>query len=264
MIWDTVMGNQELDMFECRLVELEAIPDLIHVVVEANIDHQGHPKPYHFTEHLGRFDAWRDRIRIVQATDLPSVEADSDPWSREHAQREYAFAGIVGCDPGDVVLHGDIDEIPTAVAVRNVRPTGFVAFQQRFHPFAVDWLHPDIWTGTVAALASNISTFSAMRVARNFAPSIPNAGWHFSWVGGREYTLDKLGSFCHPEIADRTLAGLEADEFMQNGWHVDGKRLLPVEVGRNWPKWIQEGNCPGSWFRPRDAEDDGWTPPTGR
>lgn len=261
MIWDTTMVNQEIDMALCRIVELEPVPDLVHVFVEADVDHQGHPKPYWFSEHRERFAEWGDRVRIVRATNLPNVEDYPDPWSREHGQREWTAVGIDGCADDDVILHGDLDEIPTVVATRNVRPKGFVVFQQRFHPFAVDWLHPDIWPGTVAARASDIDTFAGMRGARMFAPGLPRGGWHFSWVGGRDYCLDKLGSFCHPEIAKRTLAGLEADEFMQNGWHVDGRRLEPVDVDRSWPKWIREGHCPATWYRPR-VESSDWKPPS--
>lgn len=253
MILDTVMGNQELDMFECRVRELESIPDLVHVIVEADVDHQDHPKPYHFTENRERFDQWSDRIHIVRATGLPSAKDFPDPWAREHAQREHTWTALRDLDAqkGTLVLHGDLDEIPTALAVRNVHPKGLLAFEQKFHCFAVDWLHPDTWRGTVAAYARNIESFSAMRDARNWAPRIPGGGWHFSWVGGDGYALEKLGSFCHPEIAERTLDGLRSDFFYREGVHVDGSKLAPVEVGRGWPKWIAARECPDSWFRPR-------------
>jgi beta-1,4-mannosyl-glycoprotein beta-1,4-N-acetylglucosaminyltransferase len=264
-IYDTFMANQELDMAECRFYELEDVPDLVHVVVEADVDHQDHPKPYHFTAAMesGRFDRWACRIRIVRASGLPTAADHPDPWAREHAQREHTREGLTDASPEDVVLHGDIDEIPTAVWVRNVRPQGYSVAGMKFHCFAVDWLHPHLWQGTVAARYSHITSFSEMRDARNHAKLMPGSGWHFSWVGGREYTIDKLNSFCHPEIAPRTLDGLEQDLFMGQGFHVDGKKLAPVEVGPGWPKWIREGHAPDSWYRPR-VDAVAWTPPTGR
>lgn len=262
-IFDTFMGNDELDMLELRIVELETIPDLVHVVIEADVDHQDHPKPFHFNENRERFAQWGDRLRIVRATGLPSHADNPDPWAREHAQREHAFTALTDADPDDIVLHGDLDEIPSTLAVRNVRPPRFIAFEQRLHCFAVDWQHPHPWKGTVAARLRNIRSFGQMRDTRNIAPSIPNAGWHLSWIGGGEANLRKLGSFCHPEIAGRTLEGLEADRFMSQGFHVDGQKMQPVDVDRSWPKWIVEGNAPGTWFRPRGEELTGWTPPTG-
>lgn len=248
-IFDSVMVNDELDMLECRLTELEGIPNLTHVVVEADVDHQDHPKPFHVTENLDRFERWADRLIVVQAKGLPTKADNPDPWAREHAQREFVWQALEGADPDDIVLHGDLDEIPTAVAVRNVRPRGFVAFDMSFHCFAVDWLHPQRWRGTVASQLRNITSFGFMRDCRNFAPPLPGAGWHFSWFGGRDAYLRKLGAFCHPEIAARTQAGIERDVFVTGGFHVDGHKLTAVEVDKKWPRWIAERRCPESWFR---------------
>lgn len=254
MIYDTFMVNDELDLLECRIVELADIPDLVHVAIEADVDHQDHRKPFYLSENLDRFDAWADRLRVVRATGLPTFEENWDPWSRERSQREWAAAGMEDADDHDVVLHGDLDEIPSALGARNVRPNGTAVFQQRLYCFAVDLLHPEPWNGTVACLARDVERFggfAALRDMRNIAPAFPGAltGWHLSWLGGHEATIRKLNSFCHPEIERRTRAGLETDEFVRDGYHVDGKKLLPVEVDDTWPKWIVERKCPKSWFR---------------
>jgi hypothetical protein len=81
--------------------------------------------------------------------------------------------------------------------------------------------------------------------------SYEDAGWHFTWIGGRDASVAKLGSFCHPEVADRIEVGLRSDRFMFEGFHVDGTRLLPVEVDETWPVMIAERRCPESWWRPR-------------
>lgn len=255
-LYDTFMVNDELDMLECRLYELQDIPNLVHVAVEANVDHQDHPKPFHLTENLSRFEPWKDRVRVVRAKGLPPRTFDPDPWAREHAQREYAPQGMTDADTDDVVLHGDIDEIPSALVTRNVRPQGFVAFEQRGHFFAVDWLYPLPWYGTVAGRVRDITSFGAMRDTRNIARRIPNAGWHLSWlpVGDKDpnrTARDKVNSFCHPEVTDRVLAGLEIDAFRGDGWHVDGQRMTPVDVDGTWPRWVSERKCPASWFRSR-------------
>lgn len=257
-IYDTFMANAEFDMLECRMTELEAIPDLIHVLVEADVDHQGHDKPCHFATNWHRFERWKKRLRIIRAGALPSVEQDPDPWAREHAQREYVKRGVDDASPDDIVLHGDIDEIPTVPwvwSVANAPTDKFHVAMQRFHCFAVDWLHPQPWPGTVAGRYSRISTFSEMRDIRliGYTPAMqaqpPNGGWHFSWVGGREATIAKLGSFCHPEIADWCADGLADDSFYDAGYHVDGEKLTPVTVDQTWPKWIREGHAPEAWFR---------------
>ena len=74
-IFDTVPFNNELDLLECRLLELEGIPNLVHVVVEADVDHQSHPTPYYLSENLERFAAWSDRLHVVRALGLLGIEA---------------------------------------------------------------------------------------------------------------------------------------------------------------------------------------------
>jgi hypothetical protein len=249
-IYDAFPMHDELDLLECRLVELQDIPNLVHVIVEADVTHQDNPKPSYFLDNRERFAPWKDRIVHVWATGLPTLKEDSDPWAREHAQREWISQGLQDAEPDDVVMQSDLDEIPTAVAARNVRPQGFVAFDMTLYCFAVDWQHPERWRGTVAARVGQVNSFGGMRDARNVAKPLPDAGWHLSWLGGREANLHKLGAFCHPEVADRIHAGLaDGNRFYDDGWHVDGKKLTPVEVDRTWPRWVYERQCPDNWFR---------------
>lgn len=256
-IVDAFCFNDELDMLECRLTEIGDIVDHI-VLVEANVTHRNDPKPYHYLDNADRFARWADKITPVQVTGLPD---DPDPWTREHAQREGIADGLalLDLDDHDIVMQSDVDEIPRRLHARNVRPTGLVVFGMRFHPFAVDWLHPDVWRGTVAGRASTIRQigprpFAHMRHCRFTAPMPPHmvdAGWHFSWVGGTEYTNRKLRSFAHHEIVDRSAQPMSEDAYRRHGWHVDGARLQPVDVDNTWPRWIVDGHAPADWFRPQ-------------
>ncbi len=255
MIVDTFPIADELDMLECRLREIGDVVDLV-VAVEADVTHQGHPKPYHLTENLDRFARWGGKLRVVRATGLPSLDDTPDTWAREHAQRERVRDGLDGVPPDAVILHGDLDEIPTVTWAKHVKPRTFTVADMRFHPFAVDWLHHDTWPGTVAARLSLISTFSAMRDARLLAPTIPLSGWHFSWVGSHDYQVNKLGSFAHPEVERWARESIENADCYRHGYHVDGERLEAVEVDHTWPRWIADRLCPPEWFRPRIARED--------
>ena len=255
MIIDAFMINDELDMIECRLTEIADVVDVV-VAVEADVDHQNHPKEFVLSSNLDRFEQWWDKLLVVPVTGLPT---DPDPWSREHAQREFmwdAIEGLPGIKGTDVVLQSDVDEIPRAMHVRNVRPgNGLVVFKQRMHPFAVDWRHPVQWQGTVAGTVESIrrlgdNRMTRMRDARLYGPTpsgFEDAGWHFTWVG--QDPIAKANTFCHPEVYDHVVAG--GDRFLVEGEHVDGFKLKPVDVDRSWPKWIRDGHAPKSWFRPR-------------
>lgn len=268
---DTFPAHDELDMLEMRLTELYDAVDYF-VCVEADVTHQDAPKPYYISENLERFAPFEDKLIVVRAKGLPTVEEDDDPWARELAQRGYAWGGleqIPDLNDDDIVLHGDIDEIPRALHVRNVRPAPgwFVSFQQRMHCFAIDWLHPDPWFGTVAgtvatvaSVGDSVNAFARVRDKRNRwsqpgsrvnPQPLVDAGWHFTWLGGRDASLKKVGSFCHPEVADYTLIGLEDDLFYREGLHVDGRKQSPCEIDDTYPRWIVEGHAPAAWYRPR-------------
>lgn len=251
MIYDTFPFFNELDMLECRLTELGDLVD-VFVAVEADVDHQGHPKPYILTENLDRFAVWGDKLRVVRATGLPTVAEAPNAWSREQAQREYVSQAMTDASLDDVVYHGDVDEIPNRTVIRNLRPRGFVSNLQRGLFWALDWEYPDLWEGTVAARVRDVESFAVMRNSRRLNRQFVKGGWHFSWMGGAEAHIAKAHAFCHPEIIpvlDKSLA--EGHTFLAEGKHTDGKQLRPVEVDDTYPKWVRDGNAPDSWYRPR-------------
>jgi hypothetical protein len=290
LIVDTFMINGELDMLECRLTTMSPAVDYF-LAIEADVDHQGHPKPYHLTENIERFAEWGDRLIVVKATDLPTVAQDVmlphdlRAWSREWAQRDWVWQGlqrVPGLTDDAIVLHGDVDEICHPLSILNALPRHreFVIFAQTMYSFAVDWLHPDAWGGTVAVTVATAREIGnreivdgelqhpgAWQLIRNnrnglikvYLPDggrgwastvLPEAGWHFTWLGGAVATENKLGAFCHPEVADRIATGLASDSFMREGFHTDGRKMIPVDVDDTWPVWIPN-RAPTSWFRPR-------------
>jgi hypothetical protein len=267
MIWDTFMINgdpagPELDILECRLSELEDVNDLVHVAIEADVDHQDHGKPFYLSDNLERFAPWKNRLRVVRATGLPTLADDPDPWARETSQREYAREAMTDASPSDVVLHGDLDEIPDPMTVRNVRPgAGMVVFEMVCCSQAVNLIHPDKWPGTMAASVGRVDSFQYLRETRNVTQrKIQRAGFHLGWLGGIEAAWKKVASFCHPEILPRLEEGMRDDGFYWNGVisHVDMEPLTLVDIDdaysvvghrRPWPRYVRERNCPDSWFR---------------
>lgn len=270
-IWDSfpLAGtDDELLLLECRLTELYGTVDGF-IIVEADVDHQDHPKPYNFEANQERFRQWSDKITYIKATDLPHIEPghthDEDPWAREHAQREFILDGLnaVSADENDIILQSDADEIPRPLHVRNCRPQGshLISFEQRGHFWAIDWQYPHPWCGTVAMRVGNLDflakshgthgPFTAMRNTRNINQTkLPDAGWHFSWLGDHAAWMAKVNRFCHPEVKDR-IENL-ADNYFNSGIHVDGVVMRPVDVDSSWPKWMQNpDNIPTSWLRPR-------------
>lgn len=260
----------ELLLLECRLTELYDVMDGF-IIVEGTVDHQGNSKPLNYREHEDRFAPWKDKITYVIADDMPTAEEEphvKNPWRREHAQREWIGKGLeeLGAEDDALIFQSDADEIPSVLAARNVIPrgSGMVSLRQHPHYWAIDWLDPNGWQGTVAGrygaikrLADNRpgGPFAAMRDSRNANPAI-SGGWHFSWLGRAAAAAKKIGSFCHPEIEHQIVDDL--DWYWREGYHLGGGtggrpvKMIPVEVDASYPKWMQDpANVPDTWRRPR-------------
>lgn len=241
------MLRDELDMLQMRLEEL-ANHDAVTVVVESRVTHQGTPKPLYFAENQERFAQWADRIMHIVADDLPD---DPNPWVREHAQRDHALAALTYAAPDDLVLIADVDEIPSKTALE-AKPRPAVALQQHVCAFAVDWLGFRERTSVIAnaAYVQERGSLAEIRDMRSSWPVIWAGGFHFTWIGGRDWCLDKLDAFCHTEATEIVRRGIESGDFIERGlWNV--ARLEPVEIDSRWPRMIRERRCPPEWFRPR-------------
>lgn len=255
------MLNDELDILEMRLTELQEVDGLCHVLIEATVDHQGHPKPLHYDDNRSRFAAWNHRIVHVVAGDLPTADQYPDPWVREHGQRERAWLGLVDADRDDVILHGDLDEIPRDWAAACDPGGAVVGTKMRDHAFAVDWLAPDWFRGTVITRLRNIKSFAELRYMRNMdSPVLTDAGWHLNCLGGPEAIRKKLNSFCHLEMKEMLERGIDGGYFYERGtrwgpapeFELGAVQFQAVDVNDQWPRWIREGKAPASWYRPRE------------
>jgi Glycosyltransferase family 17 len=256
-VYDTFMYGGEADILECRLRELDDSPVDRFVIVEAELTHRGDPKPLYFREDEARFRPWSGRITYipVEADLLPSRAQNPDPWSREHAQREFAALGLADAALGDIILHGDCDEIPSRNAIGRVLASEELlplVLQMRLAQYAADWVHPLPWNGTIATRKRSIGTFAGLRALRNSLPALADAGTHLSWMGGTDAHVQKLGLHCHLEMTAATEAALRSGRWLREGLHSDGHKLTPADVDSTWPQWVYHRECPASWWRPRE------------
>lgn len=251
-VYDTFMLRDELDMLECRLEELDPVVD-VFVVSEAPFTHgERHPKPLYFQASKKRFARWLPKIRYVTDGDVPH----GGPWDREHHQREACRAGLFDARPGDVVLHGDVDEVPSRVAVQCARSGSCnlpVVFEQRMTHYAVDWLDPGLWPGTIATWHRDVTSMQALRARRWELQRLGNGGWHLSNLGSVADQVNHVRWGCHIEEvrADGSWDGISSGEYYREGWHAGTLKLEPADVDDSWPSFIYERRCPASWFRPR-------------
>jgi len=260
MIWDTFLFFNELDMLECRLTELQDVVDKF-VIVEAPLTFQGRPKPLYYADNRERFTPWEDKIVHVIADDLDDCGVgDRDAsFLREAAQRENISRGLRDADPRDIILLGDVDEIPIPQVITPNMWTG-VALGMSMHMFAVDWLHPEVWPATVVQVMCGITSFQTLRNMKTGWPRIADAGHHFTFLGGPDAIRVKVDAYSHVELRQGMLRHLDEGHLYEQGlafgvWSADKIEVqqTPIDVDASFPRWVRERECPESWFRPRTS-----------
>jgi hypothetical protein len=224
-VWDAVIVASEADLtlLEARFREFEDLDNVVHVIAESPVDHQGNPKPLHFadTGHAdgGLWGRWHGRWNHVrvEAHELPQ----GDPKARKDALREYLAHGVAA-EPDDIVLHGAIDELPSERTIKALLAGEAhlpVGMEMRWCAYEPGLVHPrGPWRGTVAQEWRLVGSFVGMRDKRTTLPAIVNAGTRLSMLG---------------------------EETPEDGKHPDGHALLKAQVDGTWPKWVHV-NFPAS------------------
>jgi hypothetical protein len=257
VIWDTFTFCDELDVLEARFWELDGVVDRFVVCESPRAQSDGHDKPLHFAENaFGRFARWLPKVCPV-AVKLDGVDPAGANASleREAAQRDAIGQVLAEAAPDDLVLFGDVDEIPRPSAVKVAAGLDQpCVFLMTACYFAVDWVAPWDWVGTACCRAGDITSVAKMRDDRMTWLPLGGAGWHLSWLGGPEAIRAKVA--CRAQTQDNATVLAYADRAYAEGvvWHspTGGEaELVGVGVDPTWPSWIVERKCPPIWFRPR-------------
>lgn len=221
-IFDCFCFFNELDLLRLRLETLESIVD-VFVVVEATKTFTGREKPLHLKPRdLGKLSK---KVRHVVIDSFPFDF--SDPWRVERYQRNSIARGLSDAKPEDLILVGDVDEIPNPETIAAYEPRKYIRgdFKQRNFAYYINNCHVDSlgvpvpWYGTKITTFHHFSRFfRCAEQVRRFkgrgitrvlqrawfhryqAQEIAEGGWHFSWLNGAEGILQKLDSFSHQEF----------------------------------------------------------------
>jgi beta-1,4-mannosyl-glycoprotein beta-1,4-N-acetylglucosaminyltransferase len=236
MLVDTFMFYNEFDVLELRLECLDRYVDRF-VLVEAEVNHVGGPKPLYFNENKERYAKWIHKIEhvIVKADESPK---DENPWAREKYQRECALRGLADVTDEAIVMISDVDEIPDMARIPFEKlPHLVTSVHMWMFEYSMDYLFTgEPWFGTVI---TNCELFkrvgpNQLRDARWKFPSFRAAGWHLSSFGSPMHIWQKFQTYAHAK--DAHIAHWTPDllrEMIESGMHTDGQTQLiprPPEV----------------------------------
>lgn len=244
-IFDCFTFFNELDLLEFRLKLLYDEVDKF-VICESNYTHSGKPKPYFFEENKDRYKKWQDKIiylpieQSIEGLKFDKVDIytpTDGAWVLENQQRLGITYIQDLIEDDDIVLVGDLDEMPNPDAVRFFRRENLFSKQNNkaislnmlFHYYYMNCQMEGFdreWNGTVACVGRFFKKEGPqyLRDNRNTFPRIPNAGWHFSYLGGPNKVKNKIESFAHTEFNRPEITNIEnIESALKNGKDVLGR-----------------------------------------
>lgn len=269
-IFDCFTFYNELDLLEIRL---ELTADLVDyfVLVEATKTFQNKDKSLFYDENKDRYKRYQDKIIHVIVDDMPCFD---DPWKNERFQREAIKRGLTKANRDDVVIIGDVDEIlrPQTITRLQKSQATLMPFRIPYLNFFFNYLsvnhHETYCVWNLAAKYSAIQSVEDLRLLRmqlnqmnlpfdyvtDSLEIIEHAGWHFSYLGDKDFIVKKLQSFAHselnkPEIFD----AIDLDRMISQGRGfnpLDNKPFVPIYLDdyfdnilhdKRWQKYHIQG-----------------------
>jgi len=242
-IYDTFMFATELDLLEIRFNILNDHVDFF-VVSESNHTHLGTEKPFNFLKNKERYKEFEHKIIHNMIEDSP---LNSDTWGREIHERNCIIRSLKNCNPDDIILTSDVDEIPNPEVWSSLDSNnlnGVYLLNQRMFYYYMNVEKEDDWVGTRMCRFDYLSNHTIDEIRKPHRKPgeqrIKNGGWHFSYLGGVEAIRKKIEIYSHQEY--------NRDDIKENiQYNVDNNKdlygrnttLREVPIDDSFPEYIR-------------------------
>lgn len=238
-IYDCFLFFNEIELLKLRFHELNDYVDHF-VLVEAKDTFSGKDKPLYFEENKHLFKDYLDKVIHVVVEKTPKF--GSNPWPREHYQRNQILKGLYQCRKDDIILVSDVDEIVKGQILHDLincldkqtRP--IVGCDCDFYRWFFNRKDPTKWTGTAIVNYKTLQQLKPQGV-RNLREKFyvfNKGGWHFSNMGGHQTFLEKVASFSHYRECSYILDQSKEEIYESL------KGFLLVEIDESFPRYIIE------------------------
>ncbi len=258
MIIDCFTFNNEFDLLECRLEYLCRYVDYF-LIVEGNITFSGNSKQLQYPTQIDRFRQYQDKILYFPASiatagldftkEINTFDASSAPWAVEKFQRNYIATGLSLFRDNDVVIIGDVDEVPSIDAIfaasKALSTVNIVACKQQMFYYNFDYIQETPWYGstfTKVGTAKQLTPDGVRACRNNTSMIVPGGGWHLSnWMSPSEI-ITKIKSFSHQEFNNPKYTDLQTViNHIKSGKDYLGResnRFIPFDVNSLPPDFI--------------------------
>ncbi len=206
MIYDCIPFFNELDILKLRMQILSPYVDKF-VLEEATVTFSGEPKEMIFDSHREMFAEFADKIVYVAVDNSPLGGVTTH--ERDKFQKNQLIRGMADCKPDDIIIFGDVDEIPNprtlARLIRDFDPTKIYHLAQRmFYCFLnmeevsgsllsitgeFEGVEHRQWLGTKVCSFAGLPKEGIVYL-REVSPAdersvrVADGGWHFGYMGG--------------------------------------------------------------------------------
>ena len=230
-IYDCFPIFNEMDLLEIRLELMYGYVDHF-IISECDYTFSGLKKPFYFEENKERFSKYLDKIihikhydtdnytdlvntydgrkreiyqniinRLNEMRDTAQTDYGAPHWCRDYLHKELTMMAMDVCLPDDLILFGDLDEIPNPSKVKFDGNTYLLNQKNMLYYVNIE-NSTETWFGTYICKFSEIMEESCMftREKRFSFEKIDNAGWHLTFMGGKERVIEKLKSYSHQEF----------------------------------------------------------------
>ena len=224
-MYDCCMIFNEMDMLDIRFNVLDQVVDKF-VIVESDRTHAGDPKELIFPQHKEQFSKFLHRIHYLIYNGAPR-EILINFWANENFQREKILDILQIDPPNDGLLYiSDADEIPKPeklVEAANLsrlagRPVSLELYNCLYfmnYCAQEPYLGAFIYNPYLDILApgrhepASILRWHMSSSWKTDFPTISEAGWHFSSLGGLDKIREKLCAYAHQEFNKEEIASDE-------------------------------------------------------
>lgn len=255
MIYDCFTFRDEFDMLEIRLRILDQVVDKF-VICEADRTFTNQPKPYNFLEHQDRFKQWEDKIIYLpvelndEGLDFSKKDTEYNPysaaWMLEGQQRSGLILGLSEAKKDDVIMLGDVDEIPHPESVKHYsNPTTCVNDFFYYYVNNKSMGPQDAqWLGTCFVPFNRLNEFPHFEKMRGSREkfNLIKSGWHLSYMGGKEMIQNKIKTISHTEYnSEDYYNDKHIDECLQTGKDVfkrDTMNFQLINLQDYYPDYI--------------------------
>ena len=236
------MFSDEKMILDIRLNVLNEYIDHF-VIVESKYKHDGSVKGKNFD--IEQFSKFKNKISYIYVDKEPkkllniNILNDEDKknknllhntYLRENSQRNMINEGIHNAHPDDLIIVGDIDEIPKLNNIKfNNLKNKILVFQQKMFYYKLNLFYKElVWNGSRACSKKRLKSPQWLRNIKNkkypfwrFDTILSNkkysniefvedGGWHFTNMKSPEEIYLKLNTFLHN--VDFKLSGLNLDD----------------------------------------------------